>query len=469
MRLKAISQKKLSVYRPYTEQSEFHALGKTKRERAIFALNQGGKTLCGGSEASMHLTGDYADWWVGRRWSRPVKAWVASNSNETTRDNPQKMLMGDEGSWGTGQIPFSAIEGEPKMSRGFAGLIDRVKIKHKSGGYSQLQFKAYEQGRQKWQGATLDFIWCDEEPPPDVYSEALARLTATGGMMYLTMTPLLGMSEVAEKFFPEPDNPDRGFVLMGIKAARHIDVDERDTIINSYPEHERLARTEGIPMLGSGRVFPVAKQAVEVESFPIPDHFAILGGIDFGYGDHPFAAVRIAWDRDADCVYLTHCYKEKQITPSLHVSSLRPWGTGFQYACPHDAGRGFGDQGPIADIYRKEGLDVMKTHATISNTERVGRAAAKISSFAPEAMAQVVLERMQTSRFKAFKHLGPWWEEFATYHRKEGKLVQRKDDLISALFKAVMMLRKARVPAGYVNYSADVVSEFNPFDRGSYR
>jgi len=76
-------------------------------------------------------------------------------------------------------------------------------IEHVSGGHSMLGFKTYDQGRQKWQGETLDLVWFDEEAPQDIYTEGLTRTNATDGIVYLTCTPLLGMSDVIYAFINE--------------------------------------------------------------------------------------------------------------------------------------------------------------------------------------------------------------------------------------------------------------------------
>jgi phage terminase large subunit-like protein len=49
----------------------------------------------------------------------------------------------------------------------------------------------------------LDFVWFDEEPPMDIYMEGLTRTNATGGMTFITFTPLLGMSDVVSMFLGE--------------------------------------------------------------------------------------------------------------------------------------------------------------------------------------------------------------------------------------------------------------------------
>ena len=86
---------RLARYQPYGRQAEFHAGGRTHRERLLMAGNQTGKTHAGAMELAMHLTGRYPGWWRGRRWSRPVRAWTGSETAEVTRDGVQRALVGE--------------------------------------------------------------------------------------------------------------------------------------------------------------------------------------------------------------------------------------------------------------------------------------------------------------------------------------------------------------------------------------
>jgi phage terminase large subunit-like protein len=43
----------------------------------------------------------------------------------------------------------------------------------------------------------------DEESPLEIYMEGLTRTNATGGMVYLTFTPLLGITEVVSMFLKD--------------------------------------------------------------------------------------------------------------------------------------------------------------------------------------------------------------------------------------------------------------------------
>ena len=171
----------------------------------FMAGNQLGKTWAGASEVAYHLTGLYPDWWEGKVFDKPVKWWAAGVTGNSTRDNPQRLLVGpppQEREWGTGMIPKSTIDGWTR-ARGQADAIDSMTIKHVTGGLSYLWFKSYEMGRGKWQGETLDGVWFDEEPPIDIYTEGLTRTQRNGMFSILTFTPLQGASDVVMLFLSE--------------------------------------------------------------------------------------------------------------------------------------------------------------------------------------------------------------------------------------------------------------------------
>ncbi len=202
-------RERLYRYAPYPKQREFHALGATKRERLLMAGNQLGKTFCGAAEAAIHLTGKYPPWWDGRRFDRPVRAWAGSKTGEVTRDGVQRLLIGepkDESQWGMGLIP-GALLLDTKRRTGVPDALDSAVVKHVSGGKSTLGFKSYDQGRQKWQGETLDCVWFDEEPDMDIYIEGLTRTNSTGGIVFMTFTPILGMSNVVHMFIEDCGMP----------------------------------------------------------------------------------------------------------------------------------------------------------------------------------------------------------------------------------------------------------------------
>jgi hypothetical protein len=63
-------------------------------ERLFQAANRVGKTVCGAYEVTAHTTGQYKDWWEGKRFNHPTHGWAAGDTNETTRDIIQKNYSG---------------------------------------------------------------------------------------------------------------------------------------------------------------------------------------------------------------------------------------------------------------------------------------------------------------------------------------------------------------------------------------
>ena len=170
-------ENKLAYYKPYKKQAAFHAAGAKYRERLLLAANQVGKTFAGAMEVAIHASGRYPEWWEGRRFDGPVRIWVAGESNEVVRETLQRLLLGEPGSHGTGTIPKDAIL-EIVPARGTPELVDTIRVRHASGDSSTIGLKSYSQGRERFQGATLDFVWCDEEPPSDVFHEILIVSTS---------------------------------------------------------------------------------------------------------------------------------------------------------------------------------------------------------------------------------------------------------------------------------------------------
>jgi hypothetical protein len=279
-------------------------------------------------------------------------------------------------------------------------------------------------------------VWYDEEPPQDIYEEGLARLIATRGISYLTFTPLQGMSEVVSSFLNE-DHPNKADVNMTIDDAEHLTEEEKKAVIESFPEHQRDARINGIPILGSGQIFPVNEESIKfrLEEFEVPGYWNELGALDFGW-DHPTAAVKSYWDRDSDIIYITHAYRESQKTPLLHAEVLRRWDQKEQkllWVWPHDGNNDTAAGKALAKQYRDHGLDMHPERVTFED-----------GSNSVEAGLMEMLDRMHTGRLKVASHLSEWFEEMRLYHRKNGLVVKLKDDLMSATRYNIMGLRFGR-------------------------
>jgi hypothetical protein len=239
---------------------------------------------------------------------------------------------------------------------------------------------------------------------------------------------------------------------MTIDDAEHYTPEQRKAIVDAYPAHEREARAKGIPVLGSGRIFPVEEALITVAPFQMPAYWPRLGAMDLGW-DHPFAAVELVLDPDADVIYVTKCYRASQETPILQAAALKPWGAWLPWAWPHDGNNETAAGGgvPLKKQYEDHGLNMLGARATFPD-----------GSDSVFAGLTEMLDRMQSGRLKVFANLNDWFEEFRIYHRKDGKVVKMKDDLMAATRYGVMMIRHALLPPALRSENRKKAAARNP-------
>ena len=441
---------RVDYYDPYPYQVKFHDTGADSNQRLLMAANRIGKSYCGSMELSYHLTGLYPDWWNGRVYKQPIVAWAGGVSNETTRDIVQFELLGspdDPEAFGSGTVPKNYII-KTERKPGVPNAKSVALIKHVSGGNSSLFFKAYEMGVEKWQGRSVDCIWLDEEPSREIYSQAVTRTLDRKGMVYMTFTPEAGMTETVASFINRIQ-PGQALVNATwddaserVKSASgkngHLSEVVMEQILSSYSPHEREMRRYGRPSIGSGLVFPIDEEKLLTEPIHIESHWPRIAAIDFGF-DHPTAVVWCAMDNDNDTFYIYDCYRVAKASPSVHASAVRTRPYFIPIAYPHDGNRrdSMGNPG-LADQYRNLGCNFMLEHFT--NPPALGE---NKGSNSVEEGLMAMLQAMEAGNFKVFSTLSDWWEEYRMYHRKGGKVVPLRDDLMSATRYAFMSQRHA--------------------------
>lgn len=439
---------RIRYYQPYEYQIKFHnALGfgtdLPARQRALMAANQVGKTTCGAMEVAIHSTGLYPVWWKGTKFTYPTEWLVASTTNETTRDRCQKDLFGeptDPKSLGSGSIPLELIHDKPSRKPGVPDAYDSALVKHVSGGLSKIVFRAYEQGAKKFMGSRLTGgYWADEEPPPEINSQLNRGIFATHGIGILTFTPEEGMTEVVATYLNDIQL-GQSLIRATWDDAPHMTPEKRELALSGIPANERDMRSRGEPLMGSGRVFDVAEDMIMCDPFEIPPYFQRINGLDFGF-DHPASTSFIAVDRDKDCVYVYDGWRQSRALIPVHASATNARGNWIPCAWPHDGLIHDKNSGKvIAEIYREHGVNMWPVQFT--NPPPVGLEEGKGGN-GLEAGIYEMLDMMQSGRFKVFKTVTPWWEEMRMYHRKDGKIVAKMDDFISATRIAVMFRRHA--------------------------
>lgn len=404
--------------RRYQRHIEFFDAGAKFKQRLFMAANRVGKSESGAFETSAHLTGQYPHWWTGRRFTEPGEWWVCGTTSETTRDIVQAKLFGPPNTEGRimpgGMVPPNLIVHTQKRPHGLPGSYEQVWIKHAAGGHSVVGFKTYEQGRKSFEGTSKQGVWCDEEPPLDVWTEMLLRLLTTKGIALVTFTPLQGMSDVVKGFI-QPDSAAalefKHTTQAGWDDVPHLDEEEKRSYLATIPKYQLDARTKGIPTLGAGAIYGFPEDELRVADFEIPNHWKRCFGLDAGGGANATAAVWLALDPVARGVFLTQAYKRESPEVAVHIAAVKApgaWIPGVGDAASlitteHDAEQ-------LISVYRRGGLDI------------------DLPDKAVETGIQDVWELMSEGRFKAFASAEAYWREYRMYHRDEKGRIVKKDD-----------------------------------------
>ncbi len=303
----------------HKKQLEFHKC--QKRNRWVFGGNRSGKTECGAVESIYLARGIHPF----RKNKKDVFGWVVSLSREVQRDVAQKKILKYlPRSWIADVIMSSGRKDNPD-----GGIIDQIKIKNVFGGISTIGFKSCDQGREKFQGSSLDFVWFDEEPPEDVYRECKMRVFDKSGDIFGTMTPLKGLTFVYEEIYLNKGN-DKETWCEFVEWADNpfLSLSEIEALTSSMSDDELVSRRYGQFKSLFGPVYPEFDENIHViPPFPFPPEWQNNLSIDPGL-NNPLSCHWYCVDYD-DRVYVVaehfvagkdvgyHAMKISEISDSL--------------------------------------------------------------------------------------------------------------------------------------------------------
>lgn len=304
----------------HKKQLQFHKC--LKKNRWVFGGNRSGKTECGAVESIYIACGIHPF----RANRKNVFGWVVSLSQQVQRDVAQKKILQ--------YLNPSLIEDITMLSgrkdSPEDGIIDRIKVKNALGGSSIIGFKSCDQGREKFQGSSLDFVWFDEEPPKDIYDECRMRVLDRKGDIFGTMTPLKGLTFVYDEIFlNQSQNPEVWFEFMEWADNPFLDKGEIELLTSSLSPDQLESRRYGKFRSNEGLVYNEFDENLHViEPFDLPKEWFDTITIDPGL-NNPLAALWCAVDYDGnvyvirehfeagkDIIY--HSNKIKQICSMLN-------------------------------------------------------------------------------------------------------------------------------------------------------
>lgn len=404
----------------YPKHLEFWAKGKDYHQRLFRAGNRTGKTLAACLEVMYHTTGLYPEFWEGKRFTTNNDWWVVGVSQDTIIKILQPYFLGKVGDFGTGLIPRSTIDFDSMSDVKKANSpVGAFRIRHVNGTYSSIAFKSYEQGWETFQGDAVNVL-LDEEPPVEVYREALMRTATGGSIMIITFTPLQGNSSMIQSWFPDGDvtavgdvGNGRWVTAVGMDDVLHLDEKKITDLLAIYPPYQRTARRFGLPTLEEGAIYPIEESSFVIEPFEIPKHWPRAYGMDVG---RHTAGVWIALDRDSGTLYT---YSEMYIIeglPSTHSEAVRARGKWLKGAIDTSArGRSPTDGVNLFQQYTDLGLNIQNADKAV------------------ESGIYEMLELLSSGRLKVFNTCISLLKEFRGYRRDgKGAIVKKNDHIMDA-------------------------------------
>ncbi len=283
----------------HKKQLAFHKC--KKRNRWVFGGNRSGKTECGAVESVWLATGTHPY----KRNRKNVFGWVVSLTTQVQRDVAQKKILhylrADK------IVDIIMLSGRKDSPQ--SGVIDQIIVKNALGGTSIIGFKSCDQGREKFQGSSLDFVWFDEEPPKDIYEECLMRVIDREGEIFGTMTPLKGLTFVYEEIYlNRKNNPEIWYEFMEWADNPYLSQKEIRLLEATLDETTLQARKLGRFCTREGLVYPEFDEGVHVvEPFPLPKEWQDNLSIDPGLRN-PLSCHWYAVDYDGNVYVVAEHY-----------------------------------------------------------------------------------------------------------------------------------------------------------------
>lgn len=284
----------------HVKQLEFHR--SQKRNRWVFGGNRSGKTECGAVECVYMARGVHPY----RENRDSTNGWVVSLSTQVQRDvAQQKVLSYLRSEWIRNIVMLRGRQDNPS-----GGVIDYIEVENVSGKISRIGFKSCDQGREKFQGASLDYVWFDEEPPKAIYEECRMRILDRRGDIFATMTPLLGLSWVYYDIYQNTSG-DKNVQTFSMEWADnpYLSAEEIADMTASLSREALDSRRYGRFSEARGLVYPEFCEDVNViEPFDIPHEWQDTLSIDPGL-NNPLSCHWYATDYDGNVYVLYEHYE----------------------------------------------------------------------------------------------------------------------------------------------------------------
>lgn len=195
---------------------------------------------------------------------------------------------------------------------------------------SILTGKSADAGREKFQGASIDLAWIDEECEADVFDEIYQRTADCAGKILLTLTPLVDIASGVRTpwVFDLYEEMTQGrkdicFVKLSVLDNPYVPAEEKVKLEDKWRGHfEESARLYGNFIQRSGLVYNLWNSAVHlVDPTKIPRDWRRIVSIDPA-ATGTTAAIWAAVEPGNNNLHLYREYYESNRIVSEHAKSI---------------------------------------------------------------------------------------------------------------------------------------------------
>lgn len=251
----------------------------------------------------------------------PNNIWVVGLDFPTLRDViwREKLRFGKN-------HPALIPEGQPRVTKtndsDYQIFLDNGSI---------ITGKSADSGREKFQGASVDLVWIDEEPESEIFDECYQRTVDCRGKILITLTPLTDIHSGVRVpwVFDLFEDAKKGkakdvkFQKLSVMENPYVPKEEKVKLVEKWAGHpEEKARLFGDFVQRSGLVYPMWDAKVHcVKSFRIPQYWRRLVSIDPA-ATGVTACLWFAIEPGTNNLYLYREYYESNLTVSEHCKNL---------------------------------------------------------------------------------------------------------------------------------------------------